>query len=140
MRGRFGRRPTTLARTSTVLQRNEEEEEEEEEEKEKKQKKKKRIKRRRMQTQIDCKNIIIEKEKERDGVGWRTRGGKDRVGEQRNGRGGEEREGERGTRDALSQGELLSFFVAALQKDRTKERRNGRENRGPETSAVSRPV
>lgn len=35
-------------------------------------------------------------------------------------------EGKRGTRDALSQGELLSFFVAALQKDRTKER-NARE-------------
>lgn len=35
---------------------------------------------------------------------------------------GEEGEGKRGTRDALSQGELLSFFVAALQKDRTKER------------------
>lgn len=35
-----------------------------------------------MQTQIDCKNIIIEKEKERDGVGWRTRGGRDRVGEE----------------------------------------------------------
>lgn len=125
VRGRFGRRPTTLARTSTVLQKNEEEEKKEEK---KQKKKKKKIKRRRMQTQIDCKNIIIEKEKERDGVGWRTRGGTDRVGEQQ-----WVEEKRRGTRDALSQGELLSFFVAALQKDRTKERRNERESRGPET-------
>lgn len=92
-----------------------------------------------MQTQIDCKNIIIEKEKECDEVEWWNRRGSRQSGRAmvRGGKKGRDlrRENRRGTRDDSTMGggsstRFVSRRAALLRggssKDRTKER-NARE-------------